>query len=65
MKLDKHKFDLPALEANSPKVYVSVKTLKRYKSPDNDPITRRNIISEIDKLSSSEAKYSEVKSHLI
>jgi len=50
MKLDKQKFDLPALEANFPKVYMTVKTLKRYKSPGTDPITTRNIISEIDKL---------------
>jgi len=50
MKLDKQKFYLPALEANFPKVYMTIKTLKRYKSPGTDPITTRNIISEIDKL---------------
>ena len=61
MMLDKQKFDPPSLEANTPKVSVSVKMLKRYKSRGNDPITGRNIISEIDKLSSTEAKYSEVK----
>lgn len=50
MKLDNKKFDLPALMDNSPKVYISVKTLKRYKSTGSDPITRRNIISENEKL---------------